>query len=85
MKTYSGEFDGMKWSSLYPNIYRIRYTSVLTGRPREYEVHKTAQSEHHARQRVDSSHVRGRIEVELVHVLAEDTQPKPTLSTAPES
>jgi hypothetical protein len=84
MKTYSGEFDGRKWSSMYPNIYRVKYTSVMTGHPREYEVYKTAQSEHHARQRVDGSHIRGYIKVELVYVLPEDSQPKPTLSTAPE-
>lgn len=59
----------MKWSSMYSNIYRVKYTSVVTGRPVEYSVLKTAQSEAHVRQSVDSAHVRGYIAAELVHVL----------------
>lgn len=54
---------------MYPNIYRVKYTSVVTGRPIKYSVLKTAQSEAHVRQLVDSAHVRGYIAAELFHVL----------------
>ena len=76
MATYSGTFEGQHWQSLYPNIYRINYSSVMTGRRRDYTTLRSGVSEAHARQRIEGAHVVGPIQVELVHTLDLDPVPE---------
>lgn len=70
-------FEGQRWESLYPNIYLIKYSSVMAGRRRDYTTLRSGVSEAHARQRIDGAHVVGPIQVELVHTLDLEPAPEP--------
>ena len=71
MTTYSGTHDGQHYSSLYPNLYRVRFVQVIAGR--RYDVDKiiTAGSAAHARARCTGD-IRGGIEVAAVGQLRRD-------------
>ncbi len=76
---YRGEYQGMQYSSLYPNLYRVQYRQSIGGRaPQEINEIRSALDEYHARGRCQGD-IRGGITVEFLHTLAavEQAEGKP--------
>jgi hypothetical protein len=71
MKGYRGEYNGVTYSSLHRNLYRVAYKAMLAGRVREFTEHITGDDIHHVRSRVRPYDIRGGIDIELVAVLTE--------------
>lgn len=74
MKSYKGEYEGKMISSMYPNLYRVRYRASIAGRaPQDIDDTVTALDEYHARERCSRTNrdIRGGITVEFLKALSE--------------
>jgi len=75
MKKFARTVNDVTETSIYPNVYEVKYKMTVNGRaPQEYTRVTLASTEQQARRAVDSPRLVGYPEVKLLYTLDEVTE-----------